>query len=433
MNFSPLLRIAYRSNVIRVEKSGSFGRLGSRRVVVRAGGPNRIVGSLIEGGGSPGLSCLPPFANNFIKCFTCSCVGCTRPSLGLSTRGRSRFGSVSLVLFSGIVTFSGFGRGVIVVAGVGASSLRTGCSGTYRRLEYVTGLVGANGGTRVRSLALGSRFAPTFSHRRCYRVIRGTGGCVCRNSVFRIILSGEVRTSVSKDLFSACEILEAAGPSPCVFCFSDGSVRVTNTSPRALIGLASGRLCAFPLTKAEPHKGARSRSLGLRRRLLTSRGRLTRRGVLISLNHGSVKEVSRVKSMDISGCLSVRGFSRMVRVKSAIDKALEDSLSSLTTVSSVLPTKALSNTPGVETYRVVGRLRSGGEKVCNKTVKCISLDKGVSAYVSVEVTFTHGGGIFVHSNTKVITSDIPSGRFSRYLGGTTTMVGTLGVTSKKVL
>lgn len=332
-----------------------------------------------------------------------------------------------MVLFSGIVTFSGLGSYIFLVYGVRATSIRGGCTTTISRVRVVTRIVRDNGTTGIRGPHLGSSFGPLFDPRRCYRVIRGAGRCVGRNSVFRTIVSGELRTGVDNSLFRACGILHHLGPDPCVFCFSSGSVRVTNTSPRALIGLRGNALCACPLTNAQPHNGATRRSTHLRTRLLTSRGRLTRRGVLISLNEGSLNGVDHFNDIRIRGCRSVLGFDRIVRVNSAIHNGVERSGATLSTVSTILPTNALSNTPGVHTVRVVGRLRGGHHNVCNNTVKCVSFANGTSAYVTVHVTCGGNNEICIHSNTKVITSSINRGRGERYVGGTNTIIDTLGV------
>lgn len=394
--------------------------------------PNSALERVVQGCGAPMVRGVPPFANNLMKCFSCSCVGCDRPGLGLRSERRRSFESVSLVLFSRIVMFSRFERGMLLVANIVASSLRTSCRGTMGGLRRVTRLVQGKRRVRFRPLELRSRVRPGFPGRGCTRVIRGTGRCVERNSVFRMMLSGPVHTGTAKDLFSACQILQTSGPSPCVFCFSDSSVRLTNTSPRALTGLRGNALDAFPLTKAEPEKGAERRSGRLRRKLLGSRGRLTRRGVLMSLKEGSVKGVDGVKAMGMRGCLYMRHFSRMVRLNSAMAKVVQSSGSTISTMSTVLPTKALSKTPGFETYRVVRRLRRDGQNVCKKTVKCLSFTKGLSAYVTVHLICGGGKRVYVHSNTKVITSDMPRGRFRRYYGGTETIMRTVRRTRRKL-
>lgn len=339
--------------------------------------------------------------------------------------GEKSAGSFSVVLFSGVVTCSRLGRGLVVVIGVGAGSAGTRCRLTGGSVTRVVSAVASPRPLPGLRDSKGIRFADACSGRRFYGVIRGAGRCVFSNSVFRYIISEEFRTGCGGSLVGTCEILEDAGPSPCVICVSVSNSRVVDASPRALMGLRGKILGAFPVTNSHPENGASARSGTLTSRLVRSRGRLTRRGVLISLKQGSVKGVSRFGSIGIAGCRRILHCSGVVRVYDRIRNGLGSKLSTFSTVRSLLPTNALSNTPGVETYRVVRRLREAPQNMCNKTLKCISFGNGLSAYVTVEVTIGGGSGICIRTNTNVMTSDIPRDRCRRACGGTLTIVGTI--------
>lgn len=191
------------------------------------------------------------------------------------------------------------------------------------------------------------------------------------------------------------------------------------------MGRRKDEICAYPVTKAQHENISTRRSTLLQSRLLQSRGRHTRRIVLISLTEGSVKEVSRFKAIGIARFVRIRGCSRMVRVMSVIRKGGGKRFRPLSLISSFLPTKALSKTPGVHTVRVVSRLRDIHEKLCKNTAKCVSFSNSVSFYVAVQAVVGGGGHMCLRTKTKVITSSIPRGRCRRYYGGMVTLTGAL--------
>lgn len=305
--------------------------------------------------------------------------------------------SVCCVVCGSVVIFSRFGGAVRLVTldrrcnrRKATSSSRTSTTGETINGTRLSTLVGTIGGTGIGPCSFRpmNRAASALASRR-----RGTGvhGYVRRyvhNSIFRVIIDHEFIRHCRKSSFGLCHTLHDVGPSPCLFCFSFNNFHVFNSSPRARGHVMKRGTFVSPVTKAAQQANSVRRSEGTTRFLHGSPGRGTRRIVLISLTQGSLDHGYR--GIGISFCGSVRFCDRIVRLIDHIDKALSRGTSRVGRFVSAFPTNALDNTPGIETVRVVSRLRPRGHNTCNKYVKFVKLGNSLGRTVMVHAFVDHG-------------------------------------------
>lgn len=288
--------------------------------------------------------------------------------------------SVLCVLCGCLVIFGSFHGRVLL--------LRVLRSNRSDRLSCIRGTVRGHGCAAC-SFHTMNRAADALASRR-----RGTGvhGNVTRyvhNSIFRVILSHHFVRHCRKSSFGLCHTLHDVGPSPCLFCFSFKNFHVFNSSPRARYGVRGKHTAVSPVTKAAHHGKSGGVSTRLATGLLTSPGRGTRRMVLMSLTHGSLDHGYR--SMRMRFCGRTRCCDRIVRLMDQIDNRLGPGTGPVGTFVSAFPTKALDNTPGMGTVRLVDRCRPRDHKTCNNYVKFVKLGNALGRTVAVHAFIDHGG------------------------------------------
>lgn len=323
-------------------------------------------------------------SGGFYKLCNCAAfgtIGCfRRVPIGRDRSRRGSTPSLLCVLCGCVVIFGRFG-GRLALMRVLTRKRRDG-------LSRLRSTVRGHGCTSC-GFSIANPIADAVASRR-----RGTGmhGNVTRylqKSIFRVILSEQFVRPCTNSSFGICHTLQDVGPSPCLFCFSFNNCHVFNSSPRARYGIRDKRTCVSPVTNAAHHAKSAVGSGRLARTLLTSPGRGTRRMVLISLTHGSLDQGYR--SMQMMFCGRPRCCDRIVRLIDHIDNTLGGKTGPLGAFVSAFPTKALDNTPGMHTVRLVDRVRPRGHKTCKNYVNFVNLGKRLGRTVAVHAFMDHGG------------------------------------------
>lgn len=159
---------------------------------------------------------------------------------------------------------------------------------------------------------------------------------------------------------------------------------------------------AQPVGNAQPHNTARRRSDTGHRRLLRDRGSHTRLLVVISLVHGSLNQIYGANDIGMARVCRVRSCDAIFRLISAIRKRLRRNLRTLSYVGTTFPNKSVANTPGVETVRIVSRVRPARHGICAKSVNCIKFGNSTSLGVIVQAVLRGKSATCFRINNNVI-------------------------------
>jgi anthranilate synthase component 1 len=253
----------------------------------------------------------------------------------------------------------------------------------------------------------GSLSPPTasFAHSDFLGAVDRAKDYIRAGDIYQIVLSVCFGGRTDLDAFQVYRGLRLLNPSPYMYFFELGKLRVAGSSPEALVQLDHGHAALRPIAGTRPRGATPELDLALESELLADPKENAEHVMLVDLARNDLGRVASSGSVHVNPYRSIERYSHVMHIVSGVEGELAADKDAFDLFAATFPAGTLVGAPKVRAMELIAELEPVGRDLYGGTVgyfaKNGNMDQAITIRTIVfdrdEYSFQAGAGIVADS------------------------------------
>ena len=255
----------------------------------------------------------------------------------------------------------------------------------------------------------GSGFSPAEASLTPEAFKAGVGSCkdhITAGDIYQIVLSVRFHGRTELAPFDCYRALRLLNPSPYMYYFELGDIKVAGSSPEALVRLDGRNASLRPIAGTRPRGGTDEEDLALERELLADPKENAEHVMLVDLARNDLGRVARAGSVHVEPFRKIERYSHVMHIVSGVQGELDESRDAFDLFAAAFPAGTLVGAPKVRAMELIAGFEPVGRGLYGGTVgyfaKNGNMDQAITIRTMVfngdEYSFQAGAGIVADSD-----------------------------------
>jgi anthranilate synthase component 1 len=223
--------------------------------------------------------------------------------------------------------------------------------------------------------------------------------------IYQIVLSVRFSGSTNLDPFQTYRGLRLLNPSPYMYFFELGALRIAGSSPEALVRLAGRTASLRPIAGTRPRGKTSEHDLALEQELLADPKENAEHVMLVDLARNDLGRVASSGSVHVQPYRRIERYSHVMHIVSGVQGLLAPERDAFDLFAAAFPAGTLVGAPKVRAMQLIAELEPTARGLYGGTVgyfaKNGNMDQAITIRTVVfngeEYSFQAGGGIVADS------------------------------------
>jgi anthranilate synthase component I len=239
-------------------------------------------------------------------------------------------------------------------------------------------------------------------------VVRGKA-YIKAGDIYQIVLSVRFSGETELDPFQTYRGLRLLNPSPYMYYFELGELRVAGSSPEALVRLSGKQASLRPIAGTRPRGENPQRDLALEQELLADPKENAEHVMLVDLARNDLGRVASSGSVHVDPFRKIERYSHVMHIVSGVQGRIAHDRDAFDLFAATFPAGTLVGAPKVRAMQLIAELEPTARGLYGGTVgyfaKNGNMDQAITIRTMVfdgdEYSFQAGGGIVADSSPEM--------------------------------
>ena len=254
-----------------------------------------------------------------------------------------------------------------------------------------------------------SGFSPAQASLTPAEFMAGVGRCkdhITAGDIYQIVLSVRFDGRTELEPFQCYRALRLLNPSPYMYFFELGDIKVAGSSPEALVRLDGRNASLRPIAGTRPRGRTDEEDLALEQELLADPKENAEHVMLVDLARNDLGRVARAGSVHVDPYRKIERYSHVMHIVSGVQGELDESKDAFDLFAAAFPAGTLVGAPKVRAMELIADFEPVGRGLYGGTVgyfaKNGNMDQAITIRTMVfngdEYSFQAGAGIVADSD-----------------------------------
>ncbi len=288
-----------------------------------------------------------------------------------------------------------------------AALLHSGSESERKALgaEVVRALRGGISGVRGRggfSQADSSFAKPEF--------LDAVGRCkthITAGDIYQIVLSSRFSGRSDLDPFQTYRGMRLLNPSPYMFFFELGDLRIAGSSPEALVRLDGRQASLRPIAGTRPRGATRSEDTGLEEELLADPKENAEHVMLVDLARNDLGRVAHAGSVHVDPYRKIERYSHVMHIVSGVRGQLAGDRDALDLFAAAFPAGTLVGAPKVRAMELIAGLEPVGRGLYGGTVGYFAKNGNMDQAITIRTMVFNGDEYSFQAGAGIVADSVP--------------------------
>lgn len=230
--------------------------------------------------------------------------------------------------------------------------------------------------------------------------------------IFQVVLSQRFEISNPPDSFDVYRVLRASNPSPYLFYFKLRGYSIAGASPEMLVNVTGGIVTTKPLAGTIRRGRTDEEDAELERVLLSDPKERAEHTMLVDLGRNDVGRVSKFGTVEVTKFMEVEKYSKVMHLMSDVKGILQDGLSAVDALMSVLPAGTLSGAPKVRAMEIIDELENERRGLYGGTVGYLGFDGNIDTCIAIRTVLFKDSKAYVQAGAGIVADSDPEKEFA---------------------
>ena len=264
------------------------------------------------------------------------------------------------------------------------------------------------GGLSDAANARGS-FSPAEASMTREEFMDGVARCkdyITAGDIYQIVLSVRFEGRTDLDPFQCYRALRLLNPSPYMYFFELGDLKIAGSSPEALVKLEHGHASLRPIAGTRPRGATDDEDQALEQELLADPKENAEHVMLVDLARNDLGRVAKAGSVHVEPYRKIERYSHVMHIVSGVQGELAPGKDAFDLFAAAFPAGTLVGAPKVRAMELIAELEPVGRGLYGGTIgyfaKNGNMDQAITIRTMVfngdEYSFQAGAGIVADSD-----------------------------------
>ena len=272
------------------------------------------------------------------------------------------------------------------------------------RQEIITALRGPV--SQVAKVGSFSPAEPSIAQPDFLAAVQTSKGHIAAGDIYQIVLSVRFSGRTDLDPFEVYRGLRLLNPSPYMYFFELGDLKIAGSSPEALVRLEHGHASLRPIAGTRPRGTTPDADLALERELLADPKENAEHVMLVDLARNDLGRVARRGTVHVDPYRKIEHYSHVMHIVSGVQGELNDASDAFDLFAATFPAGTLVGAPKVRAMELIAEQEPVARGLYGGTVgyfaKNGNMDQAITIRTIVfngdEYSFQAGAGIVADSH-----------------------------------
>lgn len=229
---------------------------------------------------------------------------------------------------------------------------------------------------------------------------------IAAGDIYQIVMSVRFAGNGDLDPFSCYRAMRLLNPSPYMFFFESGSLKVAGASPEALVRLDRGQASLRPIAGTRPRGSSRREDVALEEELLADPKENAEHVMLVDLARNDLGRVAERGTVHVNPYRKIERYSHVMHIVSGVRGTLKSKHDALDLFAATFPAGTLVGAPKVRAMELIAELEPVARGLYGGSVGYLSRNGNMDQAITIrtlvfhddEYSFQAGAGIVADSD-----------------------------------
>jgi anthranilate synthase component 1 len=273
------------------------------------------------------------------------------------------------------------------------------------RAEVIRALRGG-----IDSLPTKGGFSPTessFSRKDFLAAVARCKEHITAGDIYQIVMSVRFSGRTSLDPFQTYRGLRLLNPSPYMFFFELGDLRVAGSSPEALVELDHREASLRPIAGTRPRGGTPADDVGLEHELLADPKENAEHVMLVDLARNDLGRVAEAGTVHVEPYRKIERYSHVMHIVSGVNGRLAQDRDAFDLFAATFPAGTLVGAPKVRAMEIIAGLEPIARGLYGGTVGYFSKNGNMDQAITIRTMVFHGDEYSFQAGAGIVADSVP--------------------------
>ena len=226
--------------------------------------------------------------------------------------------------------------------------------------------------------------------------------------IFQVVLS---RRYEATNTYSPVELytrLRDVNPSPYMYLFEFGDVKIVGASPETLFTVHNRKLITNPIAGTCPRGETDVEDAELAEKLLSDEKERAEHVMLVDLGRNDVRMVSKPGSVKVEDFMTVRKYSHLQHIESTVTGILRDDSDAFDATRAIFPAGTLSGAPKIRAMEIIDSLEKDARGIYGGGVGYYTWNRDADFAIVIRTIVLDGDRMFIQAGAGIVADSDPT-------------------------
>ena len=230
---------------------------------------------------------------------------------------------------------------------------------------------------------------------------------IAAGDIYQIVMSVRFAGAGDLDPFSCYRAMRLLNPSPYMFFFESGSLKVAGASPEALVRLDRGQASLRPIAGTRPRGSSRREDVALEEELLADPKENAEHVMLVDLARNDLGRVAEGGSVHVNPYRKIERYSHVMHIVSGVRGTLKPERDALDLFAATFPAGTLVGAPKVRAMELIAELEPVARGLYGGSVGYLSRNGNMDQAITIRTLVFHDGEYSFQAGAGIVADSDP--------------------------
>ncbi|OUU80284.1 MAG: hypothetical protein CBC38_02510 [Gammaproteobacteria bacterium TMED78] len=250
-----------------------------------------------------------------------------------------------------------------------------------------------------------SNLEASINKNKFIEIVKKCKAYIKKGDIYQIVMSIRFSGKSDADPFQCYRAMRTINPSPYLYFFDVGKIKISGSSPEALVKLEDGQAILNPIAGTKPRGSSKEQDILMEKELLNDPKENAEHVMLVDLARNDLGRVASAGSINVDPYRKIERYSHVMHIVSGVKGRLIKNKDALDLFSATFPAGTLVGAPKIRAMEIIRNLEPCGRGLYGGTIGYFSkngnMDQAITIRTMVfnedEVSFQAGAGIVADS------------------------------------
>jgi len=233
--------------------------------------------------------------------------------------------------------------------------------------------------------------------------------------IYQIVLSVRFSGRTELDPFQTYRGLRLLNPSPYMYFFEVGDLRVAGSSPEALVRLAGRTASLRPIAGTRPRGKTPEHDTALEHELLADPKENAEHVMLVDLARNDLGRVASSGTVHVEPYRKIERYSHVMHIVSGVEGLVAADRDAFDLFAAAFPAGTLVGAPKVRAMQLIAELEPAGRGLYGGTVGYFAKNGNMDQAITIRTMVFHGNEYSFQAGAGIVSDSVPETEYQEVL------------------